>query len=295
MNAFFHDFGKDIIRWRARIVMGDASMGCHAVEDVLAYQGLSASLLAFHAEYVQPKDVIDKPNTCLRQLTYDSCAIWSIGPIENITRHGPAKHCLTAALWPQRVDGRGTFMGCVQKSYRRVVPHSEMTGKHKWPHLTEDIFQTCQRWKARIAQSEVRGGDKEDDQYREAPADLIREYVKFRKSVPSIEVDPREGERLVPYAVDTRWPCIKRSWELMSDWRKADPHANQWSKGGHWVLKVVLTFENPARDRGEQGRKRMAIVKDKKEQWMDWDVWPWWIESDTEAHHWSAKIVGLDR
>ena len=39
----------------------------------------------------------------------------------------------------------------------------------------------------------------------------------------------------------------------------------------------------------------MAIVKDEKEQWMASDVWPWWIESDTGAHHWSAKIVGLDR
>lgn len=140
MNAFFHDFGKGIIRRRARIVMGEANMGCYAVEDVLAHQGLSASLLAFHAEYLQPKDVIDKHKKSLRQLKWDRCSIWSIGPIEKINMQGPAKHCLAAALWPQRVDGRGTFMVCVQKSYRRVVPHSEMVGKDKWPHLTEDIF-----------------------------------------------------------------------------------------------------------------------------------------------------------
>ena len=30
MNVFFHGFGKDIIMWQARIVMGSANMGCYA-------------------------------------------------------------------------------------------------------------------------------------------------------------------------------------------------------------------------------------------------------------------------
>ena len=34
MNVFFRAFAKDIIKWKARIVMGDANMGCYAVEAV---------------------------------------------------------------------------------------------------------------------------------------------------------------------------------------------------------------------------------------------------------------------
>ena len=105
MNRCFRDFARSIIKWKARIVMGDANMGCYAVEKMFAYHRLTASLLAFHAEYVQPRDLVGKSNHCPRQLKWDSCGIWSIGPIANIKMQGPAKHCLAAAVWPQRADG----------------------------------------------------------------------------------------------------------------------------------------------------------------------------------------------
>ena len=60
------------------------------------------------------------------------------------------------------------------------------------------------------------------------------------------------------------------------------------------VLKVILNFFLKGRDRGVKGMERLAIGKKKKAQWMETGVWPWWISSHTEAHHWSAKVVGRD-
>ena len=89
-----------------------------------------------------------------------------------------------------------------------------------------------------------------------------------------MDVKPRASESLVPGAVDADWPCITRSREIVSDWEKADPHANQWSKGGHWVLKAVLNFDQTSRDRGEKGKERLQIVKQKKARGMASSVWP---------------------
>ena len=78
--------------------------------------------MAFHAEYVQKKDLVDKHNKDERQLKWDSCGIWSIGPIAAIRLQCPAKRCLAAAIWPQRDDDKGTDMGLVPRSYKRVTP-----------------------------------------------------------------------------------------------------------------------------------------------------------------------------
>ena len=75
-------------------------MACYAVEDAFAHRNLNAHLLAFHAEYVQKKDLVDKNNKDETQLKWDSCGIWSIWPIKSLKMQGPAKHCLAAALWP---------------------------------------------------------------------------------------------------------------------------------------------------------------------------------------------------
>ncbi len=59
-------------------------------------------------------------------------------------------------------------------------------------------------------------------------------------------------------------------------------------------MKVVLNFDQPGRDRGEKGKEQRQIAEQKTDQWMATNVWPWWIESGREAHHWSAKVVGRD-
>jgi hypothetical protein len=84
--------------------MGDGNMACYAVEDAFAQRKLSANILAFHAEYVREMDLTDQNNKDERQLKWDSCGIWSSGPIGAIKMQGPAKHCLAAAIWPQRDD-----------------------------------------------------------------------------------------------------------------------------------------------------------------------------------------------
>ena len=291
MNLFMRNFAMDVIKWRARIVMGDGNMACYAIEDAFAYHGLVANTLAFHTEYVREKDLHELTSKDPRQLKWDSCAIWSIGPITKIFLQGPAKHCLAAALWPQRVDGKGTTRGCPAKSYKRVVPTHLILGLTHWPHLTEEIYETCKRWREQIAKEPAR--DCETGAYRVAPAALIDEYVKLRKSIPSLRPEPRDRKG-VPEAVDTNWPSITQSREFVSDWAKADPHANMWSKGGHFGLKVILNFDKTGRDYGTQGKKRLRVGGQKKDQWMQTNVWPWWIESETEAHHWSAKVVGRD-
>ena len=59
-------------------------------------------------------------------------------------------------------------------------------------------------------------------------------------------------------------------------------------------MKAVINFGKPGRDRGVEGNKNQAVARYKKRLWMESGNWPWWIASDTEAHHWSAKVVGND-
>ena len=95
---FFRDMCEEIIRWKVRILMGDANMGNYAVTTALAAHKLSAHILAYHAEYVHERDLKKqrgKPNP--RQLKFDSCAIWSVGPIKKIKLQGLAKHCRAVA------------------------------------------------------------------------------------------------------------------------------------------------------------------------------------------------------
>ena len=131
-------------------------------------------------------------------------------------------------------------MGYVERCYKRVKPTCMMLGKDDWPNLNEEIFATCKRWRETIASGDARGP--KGDKYRCASESLMREYIEYRKSVPSMDVKPRACES---GAVDANWPCITRSREFMSDGEKADPRANQWSKGGNWTLMVVLNFDQP--------------------------------------------------
>ena len=41
-----------------------------------------------------------------------------------------------------------------------------------------------------------------------------------------------------------------------------------------WVLKAVLNFDKTSRDRGEKGKERLQIVKQKKAGGMASSVWP---------------------
>ena len=293
MNVFFRDFSMDIVKWRARIVMGDGNMACFAVEEAFQAHKLTANILAFHVEYVQKKD-LEKKNDPLptkepTQLKWDSCGIWSIGSIAKIKVQGPARHCLAAAIWSQRDDNGGTSMGFVQRSYKRVRPSCGMLGKTDWPSLNEDIHATCMRWRETIAKTEALGTG--DNKYRIAPDFLVREYIQYRKGFTSLDYEPRACES---DGLDYDWPWITRSRELMCDPAKADPRANIWSKGGHWSPKVVINFHLRARDRGDKGIERMRIARIKKQRWLDTGVWPWYIPSDREAHHWSKLKVGLD-
>ena len=137
--------GLDFIKWHVRIAMGNANMVCYAVEDALKHHKFTANFLAFHAEYVQQRDIDEAyaGATTLNQLKWDSCCIWSIGPIKTITLQGPAKDCLAAAVWPQRDDGRGSAMGYLQTSYKRVKPTHMMLGLEGWPDLNNEVWEQC--------------------------------------------------------------------------------------------------------------------------------------------------------
>ena len=155
--------------------------------------------------------------------------------------------------------------------------------------MTDDVFDTCRRWRNEIALSEVQGV--RPNQFRAPSAPLIREYLEYRAGFQSLDITPRvcgSGSK------DAVCPCITRSREFMSDWQKADPRGDQCSKGGHWPLKVIIDLEETGRDRGEKGKERLRVQRQKKNQWMLTNVWPWWIGSDTEAHHWSAQHKGRD-
>ena len=153
-NAFFRDISVAIIKWQARIAMGNGAMACYAVEEAFAAHKLTANLLAFHAEYVQEKDFAWLDVKDPRALKWDTCGIWSFGPfaqreIGAIKMQGPAKHCLAAAIWPQRDDDLASAsspMGFAPRCYKRVTPTWAMLGLDWWPHLTEEIFATCMRW-----------------------------------------------------------------------------------------------------------------------------------------------------
>ena len=54
-------------------------------------------------------------------MKYDSCGIWSIGPIEHIVIQGPSRHAMTAAVWPRLARGT-TPCGYPTASYNPRVP-----------------------------------------------------------------------------------------------------------------------------------------------------------------------------
>ena len=60
-------------------------------------------------------------------------------------------------------------------------------------------------------------------------------------------------------------------------------------------LKVRLSFETTARDRGKKGLERLAVGRRKKAIWMETDNWPWWEYCHTERTHWCGTSVGNDR
>ena len=189
VNQFMNSFAPEIIKWQARVVMGDANMVNYALEDGLAYHGLSPNLLAFHAEYVKPKDLAEKKDKNERQLKFDSCGMWSTGPIHSISMQGPARHALGAAMWPQRDDGKSSAGGYVASSYRRVTPLPIMLLSNgevseTWPHVTENLYETCRRWRAQIAAQP--GRDCDTGRYRVAPPGLVKEYVEYRASIPTL-------------------------------------------------------------------------------------------------------------
>ena len=59
-------------------------------------------------------------------------------------------------------------------------------------------------------------------------------------------------------------------------------------------MKVIVNYSETGRDRGKKGEERLRVQKIKKLQWMETNVWPWWIRCETEAHHWAATLVNRD-
>ena len=84
----------------------------------------------------------------------------------------------------------------------------------------------------------------------------IAEFRIALHQYPTVDKPPRVCES---GDADADWPAISRSRESVSDWEKADPHANQWQRGGHFVLKCTVNFLSTHRDRSETGKKRVAV------------------------------------
>ena len=95
-----------------------------------------------------------------------------------------------------------------------------------------------------------------------ATPERVGEFLSALRDLPRVVKTPRVCES---GDADADWPAISRSRESVSDWEKADPHANQWQHGGHFVLKCTVNFGDKSRDRGEKGLTRLAVQKKKKD------------------------------
>ena len=295
---FMTEFTAKCAEHRVRIAMGDGNMACYSLEELFAEHKLNANLVAFHAEYFHERDK-EYTSKKERELKWDSCGIWILGPILQIKLQGWRRHALAGSVWPQRriytdklgYEGRSA-MGYVAQSYVPKMPIAEEIDRgREWPSMDDEVFEKCKRWRNDIDKSLVLG--ESPQRYQAATPALMREYLDFRRLVPTVDrvVSPRGGGSDWQ---DGHWPLIQRSRETMSDWTKADPFGALWSKGGHFVLKVIVNYTATGRDRGTQGREHLRVKSKKKNIWMQTNIWPWWIESESEAHHWSAQTVNRD-
>ena len=215
------------------------------VEETLKFHKLAANLLAWHAEFPSKKELeqevqerkIDPgdPRSNISDLKFDSNGIWSIGPIGRITVQGPARHALAASIWPMSTETGATSCGFLSGAYKRVQPTPSSlgmtTGRDErdsgvvWPSITLRFKESCEKFRARMLKSPPSG------KVIKADSDLTKKVSDFKRNLPTIDQSP-----LCPKEdfADVRWPKIARSAEFLSDWQKADPHGNQWRKGGHF-------------------------------------------------------------
>ena len=301
-NRWVRDVAAKVLSHRVRVLMGDGNMSNYAVSKWFAAHKLTVNILAYHVEFKTTLDLNTQYETprlpgskvqLAKDLKYDSCGIFSVGPILAIRHQGPARHCLAAAVWPQREDVTGsTEMGFVQGSFRRVTPsradlgYEDLPGDTTWslPSLSNMVLLTCKLLKTKL-QARADG----DGVYR-ADEDLHERYDQERRKLVTLEAKPRA---VGSDAEDRGWPAIHQSREFLSDPKKADPNANQWSKGGHWPLLVTLSLgSRSGRDRGPAGEVQRKHKTAQTRRWNETQIWPWWMESNTEGEHWGDSDRG---
>ena len=242
------------------------------MESFLKQYKLNANLLAWHAEYPDNDDMdrglrdglLHGKEDPYQVLKFDSNGIWSVGPIEQITWQGPARHALAASIWPKK-DAGGTRCGELAGTYRRTLPTPESLGlvvaragaSGTWPELCKSLWDLCS-----FTRMMVIANGRDPNGLFVATRKQIREFRIALQQYPTVDKPPRVCES---GDADADWPAISRSRESVSDWEKADPHANQWQHGGHFVLKCIVNFGDKSRDRGEKGLVRLAVQKQKKD------------------------------